>query len=111
MNMFKMARMLAVSALIGAAGCASSSPPVQQPPLRAPTMASRPRDVRVMTFNLRCPTIFDGFNYWPLRKETLVRTIRSFDPDVLGTQECVAAQADYLQEQLPDYEFVGVGRN
>ncbi len=67
-------------------------------------------DVRVMSFNLRVPIILDGLNYWELRKGALSQTIRKFDPDILGTQECVEHQAEYLRGQMPDYEFVGVGR-
>src|SRR4029450_5408098 len=95
--------------ITNAAGCAATMPDVavsstSDRPKVTPTCGG-PRDVRVMSFNLRCPTIFDGLNYWPLRKQNLVQTIRAFEPDVLGTQECVAEQADYLKEQLPDYEF------
>jgi len=85
---------------------------IEDRPVAAPVPAPVPaRDVRVMSFNLRCPTFLDGLNYWSFRKELLVQTIRGFDPDVLGTQECVASQADYLNEQMPEYEFVGAGRN
>ncbi len=70
-----------------------------------------PRDLRVMSFNLRVPIFIDGPNYWDFRKGLLVETIVRFNPDLLGTQECVLGQADYLREQLPDYGFVGVGRN
>ena len=76
-----------------------------------PQIVSTASDVRVMTFNLRTPTLIDVFNYWGFRKELVVETIRKFDPDVLGTQECVLEQADYLRRSLPAYEFVGVGRD
>ena len=32
-------------------------------------------------------------------------------PDLLGTQECVLPAALFLRAGLPDYSFVGVGRN
>lgn len=70
-----------------------------------------PRDLRVMSFNLRVPIFIDGPNYWNFRKGLLVETIRRFDPDLLGTQECVLSQANHLREELADYAFVGVGRN
>ncbi|CAN5591638.1 endonuclease/exonuclease/phosphatase family protein [soil metagenome] len=99
-------------------GCSGESPMtfVRDSIARAPdahesSARADSRDLRVMSFNLRCPTFIDGWNYWPFRKELLVQTIRGFEPDVLGTQECVSSQADYLQEQLPDYEFVGAGRD
>lgn len=68
-------------------------------------------DVRIMSFNLRCPVVIDLHNHWQFRKALVVQTIRQFDPDVLSTQECVLEQANYLRQQLPDYTFVGAGRN
>lgn len=67
--------------------------------------------LRVMSFNLRVPFRLDGFNYWEHRKQELVQTICQFQPDLLGTQECVNAQAWYLFENLPNYGFHGVGRD
>ena len=68
-------------------------------------------NVRVMTFNVRYATAPDGDNAWPKRKTLLIDTVRKFDPDLLGTQEVLALQADYLAESLSDYKLVGVGRD
>ncbi len=68
-------------------------------------------DVRVMSFNIRYGTANDGDNHWERRKEFLVQTIQAFNPDLLGTQETVGFQRDYLAQQLPDYDYLGVGRN
>src|SRR5687767_5434499 len=67
-------------------------------------------DLRVMSFNLRVPFILDATNHWGFRKKNVIKTIQEYQPDVLGTQEVVAEQADYLREQLPEYGFRGVGR-
>lgn len=67
-------------------------------------------DVRVMTFNIRYGTANDGENHWDRRKEFLVETIRAYAPDLLGTQETLGFQRDYLAQQLPDYACLGVGR-
>jgi endonuclease/exonuclease/phosphatase family metal-dependent hydrolase len=67
--------------------------------------------LRVMSFNLRVATIFDIQNHWEFRKAKAVAAIRNFNPDILGTQECENVHADYLKASLPDYGFVGVGRN
>jgi endonuclease/exonuclease/phosphatase family metal-dependent hydrolase len=64
-----------------------------------------------MSFNLRTPTLIDGLNHWSFRKGVTVETIRKFDPDLLGTQECVSSQAEFLREQLREYDFVGAGRD
>ena len=68
-------------------------------------------DLRVMSFNCRVSTLFDLTNTWGLRKGLLVETVKNFGPDLLGTQECLASQSDYLREQLASYDFIGVGRS
>lgn len=73
--------------------------------------ADRARGVRVMSFNIRYGAADDGDNSWEHRREFLVETIRSFDPDLLGTQETLAFQRDYLAEQLDGYTAFGAGRD
>jgi endonuclease/exonuclease/phosphatase family metal-dependent hydrolase len=74
-----------------------------------PASAESP-ETRVMTFNIRYGTANDGINGWDNRKEFLVATIKAFGPDLLGTQETLGFQRDYLAKQLPDYGVLGVGR-
>ncbi|MCE3015501.1 MAG: endonuclease/exonuclease/phosphatase family protein [Pirellula sp.] len=74
-------------------------------------MASDELPVRVMSFNIRYGTAKDGDNHWDKRKEFLVETINEFDPDLLGTQETLAFQRDYIQEKLSKYQSFGVGRD
>jgi endonuclease/exonuclease/phosphatase family metal-dependent hydrolase len=66
--------------------------------------------LKVMTFNIRYATAPDGENSWNKRKELLLSVVRKFDPDLLGTQETLASQADYLTANLSDHTLVGVGR-
>jgi hypothetical protein len=66
--------------------------------------------VRVMSFNIRYGTAWDGSNKWDLRKEFLVDTIQAFNPDLLGTQETLGFQRDFLAKELPAYDHLGVGR-
>lgn len=70
-----------------------------------------PSPVRVMSFNIRYGTANDGENHWDKRKQFLVETIKAFEPDLLGTQETLGLQRDYLAEQLPAHEKLGVGRD
>lgn len=69
-----------------------------------------PASVRVMTFNVRYDTDGDGNLAWPHRKHRVASVIRFHRPDVLGLQEPLEHQLAYLQAQLPEYEWVGVGR-
>ncbi len=75
------------------------------------TSAQSPQPVRVMSFNIRYGTANDGINRWELRKEFLAQTIRNFDPDLLGTQETLASQRDFLAESFPGYGVVAAGRD
>jgi endonuclease/exonuclease/phosphatase family metal-dependent hydrolase len=63
-----------------------------------------------MTFNIRTSDGQDGDNIWPMRKELVVETIRAFDPDVLGLQEALTVQIDFLQSEMPEYRWLGVDR-
>lgn len=66
---------------------------------------------RVMSFNIRYGTANDGENHWNHRKEFVRDTILAFGPDLLGTQETLDFQRDYLAEQLPGYDVFGAGRD
>lgn len=68
-------------------------------------------DLRVMTFNVRYGSADDGINAWPKRRDLMVRIIQKQRPDILGTQELLSPQGDYLQQHLPDYTWFGMGRN
>lgn len=72
---------------------------------------SAPAPFRVMSFNIRYGTADDGPNRWEARRALAFQTIRDQQPDVLGLQEVLAPQAAELREALPDYGFVGVGRD
>ncbi len=74
-------------------------------------LSTQPDEMKVMTFNVRVPFLLDAWNFWSLRRNLVIDTIRGFDPDLLGTQECPKTSADYLRDKLTGYEFVGVGRN
>ena len=73
--------------------------------------ADEPSTVRVMSFNIRYGTAKDGDNHWDRRKDFLIETIKAFDPDLLGTQETLGFQRDYLAKQMPAYDVLGVGRD
>ncbi len=85
--------LLAWSVVLGCVGCAMPDP------------------VRVMSFNIRYGTADDGESHWASRRELVFQTIQANDPDVIGLQEVLAFQGRELCAALPDYSFVGVGRN
>jgi len=68
-------------------------------------------ELKVMSFNIRFGTANDGPNHWDRRKEFLLETIKTFGPDLLGTQETLGFQMEFLAQGLPDHEAWGVGRD
>lgn len=67
--------------------------------------------IKVMSFNIRYGTAADGENHWNKRKDFLAETIRAYHPHLLGTQETLAAQRDYLAKQLEGYDGLSAGRD
>ena len=67
-------------------------------------------ELSVMSFNLRYAAARDGANSWRYRKDTLVNTIKHYEPDVMGVQECLASQSEYIARALPKYHWFGVAR-
>lgn len=67
--------------------------------------------IKAMTFNIRVDTIIDGLNRWCNRKEMVVDTIADNAPDVIGLQEALYSQSQYLRKALPQYGMYAAGRN
>lgn len=67
-------------------------------------------ELRVVTSNVRYMTPQDGENTWDLRKERLADALIGLHADVIGTQEALDVQKEYLHSRLKDYKVVGVGR-
>jgi len=74
------------------------------------TVASA-QQVKVMTYNIRLDTPVDSINQWPKRTQKVVDLIRKYDPDILGVQEAIHHQLMDLVKNLPQYDYVGVGRD
>ncbi|MEY4566850.1 MAG: hypothetical protein RLY14_1820 [Planctomycetota bacterium] len=72
---------------------------------------SKSQPIRVMSFNIRYGTANDGANHWDKRRDFLMDTIRKYDPDLLGTQETLGFQKDFIAAELKDYQAIGVGRD
>lgn len=80
-------------------------------PLAAQDSQPTEQSVRVMSFNIRYGTANDGINHWTKRREALIQTIDAFKPDLLGTQETLAEQKNFIEEKLPRFASFGVGRD
>lgn len=67
--------------------------------------------IRVMSYNIKYANENDGVNSWSLRKDFLTNQIKFYQPDILGVQEAVFLQMEHLTENIPLYNYVGVGRD
>jgi len=67
--------------------------------------------LRLMSFNIRLNTSGDGPHAWPYRKDLAASILHLHQPDVVGLQEALPDQVDDLAARLPDFAWVGVGRD
>jgi endonuclease/exonuclease/phosphatase family metal-dependent hydrolase len=64
--------------------------------------------VTAMTFNVRYPAGNDTNQLsWAVRKDLVIKIIKKYQPDFLGTQEIVAEYLPFLKKELSDYEHIG----
>jgi len=66
--------------------------------------------LKVMTFNIRYDNPADSFNAWTYRASIISRFLNNEKPDLIGMQEVLSHQYDYLDSAMTDYVSVGVGR-
>ncbi|MBN1361653.1 MAG: endonuclease/exonuclease/phosphatase family protein [Sedimentisphaerales bacterium] len=67
-------------------------------------------DLLVMSFNIRDGNANDGPNRWVNRRDMVCEVIRGYDADLVGLQEAHRFQIDRIVETLPEYAWIGVGR-
>lgn len=67
------------------------------------------KTLKLMTYNLKfaSPTFEPS---WEVRRDMQIDMIRQYDPDIIGTQEGLKEQIDYLMDNLPEYVVIGEGR-
>ena len=69
------------------------------------------QNLTVISYNIRYNSQSDGEDIWYLRKGELVGQINQHSPDSFGVQEATQIQMQYILEALPEYAYVGVGRD
>lgn len=75
---------------------------------------NRTSEIKVMSYNIRLSsgTIkTDSIYHWEHRKEASINLMREEQPTVFGLQEACPDQMDYMVENLPEYGYIGVGRD
>jgi endonuclease/exonuclease/phosphatase family metal-dependent hydrolase len=67
--------------------------------------------IKVMSFNIRYGAANDGENSWKHRDYLVLETIQNYGPDLIGYQEALKFQVDFLKQNLKGYGFHGIGRD
>jgi len=64
----------------------------------------------IATYNIRC-IVDEPREFWKDRRPMMVRCIRAIAPDVMGTQEALYPQIRDLENDLPEFRWIGLGRD
>lgn len=64
-----------------------------------------------MTYNIRYDNPRDRPNSWDERKDDVTALINYYHPDIFGIQEGLVHQVQYLEDNLKNYNYIGVGRD
>ncbi len=68
-------------------------------------------EIRVITFNIRYDNKGDGEDRWEKRRDNVVAFLRDQHADVIGLQEALDHQVQFLVSSLPEMGMLGVGRD
>jgi len=75
------------------------------------TLIGLAQTIRVASYNIRMKTDNDVGNLWEVRKKHLTDLVLFHEFEVFGIQEGFLEQLQDMQHNLPDYAYVGVGRD
>ncbi|MCK5565276.1 MAG: endonuclease/exonuclease/phosphatase family protein [Planctomycetes bacterium] len=92
--------------------CTNASTPagkVQEPKKQTITRKAEGQSIKLMSYNLKfaSPTFKP---LWSVRRGWQVDMINKYGPDIIGTQEGLKEQIDFLMDELPEYVVIGEGR-
>lgn len=66
--------------------------------------------MNVMSYNIRYDNLGDKDNQWKFRRDFAADLVKFYEADVFGAQEVLNNQLNDLLNRLPEYAYVGVGR-
>lgn len=69
------------------------------------------QSLRVASYNIRLQTTQDVGNEWENRKSAVCQLIGFHEFEIFGVQEAFYNQMQDLHEALPQYKYIGVGRD
>ena len=69
------------------------------------------QQVKLMTYNIRFDDAKDSINGWNQRKRDVLKIMKDSEAGIIGVQEALKHQILELNENLIDFEYIGVGRD
>ena len=69
-----------------------------------------PQSHSIISYNIRYDNAWDVENSWTIRKNKVRQLLIQYAPSIIGIQEGLLSQVQYLDSCLTDYNYVGVGR-
>lgn len=75
------------------------------------SLFSDAQNLKIMTYNIRLDIASDGENDWKHRKDFFNSQIQFYEPDIFGIQEAKPNQVLDIATALPQYNYVGIGRD
>ena len=69
------------------------------------------QNMKIVTFNMRCPWDTDGINSFMHRAGLIYDKINKEKPDIIGFQECTPKNMEVMEKLFPEYTFHGTYRS
>lgn len=73
--------------------------------------AIKAQNMSLITYNIRLDVSSDGENAWDNRKDYLCSQLAFYNPDIFGIQEALPNQVIDMSKHLPQYNYIGIGRD
>ena len=65
----------------------------------------------IISYNIRYDNDWDIENSWKIRRNKVSQILVQYSPSIIGIQEGLLNQVQYIDSSLIDYDYVGVGRD
>ena len=65
----------------------------------------------IISYNIRSDNTWDIENSWKIRRNKISQILVQYSPSIIGIQEGLLNQVQYIDSSLIDYDYVGVGRD
>ena len=75
------------------------------------TSSIYPQPHTIVSYNIRYDNNWDIENSWEIRRSNIIQMLIKYSPSILGIQEGLLTQVQYIDSSLINYDYLGVGRD